>query len=220
MSTEQLSFTAQRRSNLGKAVRFLRRQGLTPVNLYGRGLESQSLQVDTQTLERALSTGARTSLMNITIEGDEAPRQVLLRFLQRHPVTRQMLHADFYQVDLARSIQTEVPVRLVGEAPAAKVRDTVVAQILHSVTVECLPQNIPHLIEVDVSSLSELDQTIRIGDLPTHPTWRILADPNLTIVHAVRARVIEEAAAPAAAPQEVTEVGAEQKEEKEGEEEE
>lgn len=220
MPTEQLSLSAQRRSILGKGVRFLRRRGLTPVNLYGRGLESQSLQVETKTLEHALSTGARTSLMNITIEGDGAARAVLLRSLQRHPVTRQVLHADFYQVDLTRSIQTEVPVRLVGEAPAAKVRDTIVAQTLHSVTVECLPENIPHAIEVDVSSLSEPDQAIRIGDLPTSPTWRVLADPGLTIVHVARARVVEEVAAPAAAPQEVGEVGEEGKkeEEEEGEE--
>ena len=188
-----LTLEGRARATHGKRVRYLRREGITPANLYGRGMDSVSFQVDTRELEQIVHQGARSALVDLTIDGQQ--HSALLRALQRHPVTRQPLHAEFFRVQLDQVIQTQVPLHAVGEAPAARLPAALVSQVMHEVTVECLPANIPHAIEVDLSPLVEIGDTILVRDLAIPHDTVIVAEPEQVVVRAGQARVAAEAAA-------------------------
>ena len=132
-----LSIEATEREVTGKKVKGLRRSGVTPGNLYGEGLESRSLQVDTKDLENVIHSGGRTSFVNLSVGKDSY--QTLIREIQQHPVTREILHADFHQIDMQKRIQTQVSLRIIGEAPASRLPDALLNQLIFQVVVECLP---------------------------------------------------------------------------------
>ena len=189
MTTQQETSTinGELRETLGKKVRFLRRQGITPANLYGRAVESISFQAPTKALERLIQQGGRSSLVTLSINGTSY--QALLRNLQRHPVTRAILHADFYRVDLSRPIQAQVPLHLVGEAPAAKIPDALITQALHEITVECLPADIPQSIEVDISDLTAMEMSIHIRDIQPPANVTLVAEGEVLVVRVGQSRV-------------------------------
>jgi large subunit ribosomal protein L25 len=203
MTTQEATvLEAETRTALGKNVRFLRRQGLTPANLYGRGMSSVSFQVPTRTLERLVQQEGRSGLVTLSIDGTS--HRVLLRDLQRHPLTHAIVHAEFYRVEMDRPVQVAVPIHLVGEAPAAKLPNALISQVLYEITVECLPGDIPHVIEVDISGLTELDTAILVQDVKAPAGVTLLADPELMVVHATESQMAAAAAEPeagAAAPE-------------------
>jgi large subunit ribosomal protein L25 len=191
-TTETLSIDGQGREVVGAKVRFLRREGITPANIYGRGMDSISFQVDTRELEEIVHRGARSSLVNVSIDGQKY--SALLRALQRHPVTRFPLHAEFFRVDLTRLIQTQVALHVVGDAPAARLPSAMVSQVMHEIMIECLPSNIPSAFEVDLSPLVVIGDTILVRDLETPDDVAILSEPEQIVVRAGQARVAVEAA--------------------------
>ncbi len=209
-----LTLEGERREALGRHVKALRREGITPANLYGRGAESVSFQAESRALDRLVTDGGRGSLVELTIDGEK--HQTLLRTLQRHPVTRAIMHADFYIVEMNRAVQTTVPVHLVGDAPAARLPGAVITHLTHEVTIECLPANIPSAVELDVSELEELETALYVSDIAAPEGVEVLTDGETIIVRATHSRVtaamaaedaeaeaeLEEGAAEAAAPAE------------------
>ncbi len=182
-----LTLTGEPREALGRHVKALRREGITPANLYGRGAESVSFQTSTRELAKLATDGGRGSLVALTI--GEQTHHALMRKLQRHPVTRAILHADFYIVEMNRSVQTTVPVHVIGSAPAARLPGAVVTHLTHEVMVECLPTHIPTAIEVDVSTLEELETSIHISDIVAPEGVAILTDGETIVVRATHSRV-------------------------------
>lgn len=206
-----LTLEGERREALGRHVKALRREGITPANLYGRGAESISFQAESRALDRLVTDGGRGSLVELTIDGEK--HQTLLRNLQRHPVTRAILHADFYIVEMNRPVQTTVPVHLVGDAPAARLPGAVITHLTHEVTIECLPANIPAAVELDVTVLEELEVSLHVSDITAPEGVEILTDGETIIVRATHSRVAatveaDEAEAAAAAAEEEGEEGA------------
>lgn len=206
-----LTLEGERREALGRHVKALRREGITPANLYGRGAESISFQAESRALDRLVTDGGRGSLVELTIDGQK--HQTLLRNLQRHPVTRAILHADFYIVEMNRPVQTTVPVHLVGDAPAARLPGAVITHLTHEVTIECLPANIPAAVELDVTVLEELEVSLHVSDITAPEGVEILTDSETIIVRATHSRVAatveaDEAEAAAAAAEEEGEEGA------------
>ena len=182
-----LTLEGERRDALGRHVKALRRGGITPANLYGRGADSISFQAETRELDRLVTDGGRGSLVELTIDGEK--HQTLLRGLQRHPVTRAILHADFYIVEMNRPVQTTVPVHLVGDAPAARLPGAVITHLTHEVTIECLPANIPAAVELDVAVLEELETSLHVSDITAPEGVEILTDSETIIVRATHSRV-------------------------------
>ncbi|MYD36141.1 MAG: 50S ribosomal protein L25 [Dehalococcoidia bacterium] len=182
-----LTLEGERREALGRHVKALRRDGITPANLYGRGADSISFQAETRALDKLVTDGGRGSLVELTIDGER--HQTLLRGLQRHPVTRAILHADFYIVEMNRPVQTTVPVHLVGDAPAARLPGAVITHLTHEVTIECLPANIPAAIELDVTILEELETSLHVSDITAPAGVEILTDSETIIVRATHSRV-------------------------------
>ncbi len=205
------------REILGKKVKHLRRQGITPVHVFGHGIESLALQCDTKELERVLGQAGQTRLVNLKLAKEKKPRTVVVREFDRDWRRGELVHVDFYQVRMEEKIRLEIPVVLIGEAPALKSKTNMLDHALGTLTVECLPAKIPGRIEVDISYLAELDQAIRVKDITLDKDITVLNNPDLVVakislrpVEKVEEKVVEEAvAAEAEAKAEAAEEAAE-----------
>ncbi len=190
------------REVLGKKVKALRRQGMTPANIYGRGVESRAVQAETATVMHLLRTAGRNAVITLTVQGEDGPRSVMMRGVQRHPVTDRLLHVDFYQVSLTEKMRAEVPLVLVGSAPAVSDLGGVLLQGLDSISVEALPGDIPGHLEVDVSGLEQFDDGVHVKDLVLGPNVALLTDPELVVAKVAAPRLAAELEAEAAAAEE------------------
>jgi large subunit ribosomal protein L25 len=202
------------REVLGKKVKQLRREGVIPANVYGHGLESVSIQVAKDDLVHLLRTAGRNEIVYLRLDPDESGRPAFVRLVQRNPVTDAILHVDFYQISLKEKVRMEVPVSLVGAAPAEQTYGGTLLHSLDRITVEGLPTEIPSVIEVDVSGLTEIDAAIHVRELNIPGEVTVLTDPEQVVakiappqverveeevVEEVEAAVEEEAAPEAAA---------------------
>ncbi|MFC2022181.1 50S ribosomal protein L25 [Chloroflexota bacterium] len=179
---DQIELEVTNRETLGKKVRFLRRQGITPVHLFGHGIESVALQCDTAILRRVLAEAGLTGLISLKLDNEKRPRTVMVRGVQTEPLTGETLHVDFYQVKMAEQVRVEVPIVLVGEAPALKLKENMVMHELNTLTVECLPAKIPASVEVDLASLTESGQAVRVKDIGLDEGINVLNDPEMVVV--------------------------------------
>ncbi len=191
---DQIELVAASRDILGKKVRFLRRQGLIPANLYGHNVESTALQIEASQLKHTLTKAGKSSLIALKVDGTKGPKMVIVRDVQREPLSGEVLHVDLYQVKMEEKIKLEVPLLFVGEAPAIKERGGILVQNMNSLEVECLPADMPHNIEVDLSVLEEIDQAVHVGDIHADEGVTILTDPDQAIVQIARSRVEAEIA--------------------------
>ena len=192
---DAISLEATPRDVLGKKVSVLRRSGMTPIHLYGKGIDSRALQADSVTVNKVVSQVGQNIPLQLKVSDTNEQALVFVREVQRHAVTNQILHIDFYRVDATERLRGEIPVVLTGEAPAVRVHRGILMQTLHTLAVECLPMDTPERIEVDISLLEALDQGIRVSDLATDPAITILTDPEELIVRVNAPRVAEDGAA-------------------------
>jgi len=201
----EATLQAVKRGDKGKnESRRHRAAGRLPAVVYGPvagGAQGQPLPVtvEPKELSRILhsDSGANT-LINLSIDG-EADTRVLVKEYQLDPVTRELLHADFYRVAMDKPITITVSIALTGEAKGVKVQGGVVDFVSREIDIECLPGDIPEHITVDVSDLM-INDGVRVRDLDTGGKWTPVSEPDTMIVHVVALRVVEEAPA-AAAPE-------------------
>lgn len=179
---KDLTLKAAKRDILGKKTRFLRRQGITPSHLLGHNIKSLTLQCDTAELQRIISQGGKTRLINLQIEEEKQPRSVFIREIQRDELSRQLLHVDFYQIKKTEKITADIPIILVGEAPATKLKGCILRQTLSHLGVECLPGKLPPQIEVDLSRLEEVEQAIFVRDLALDPDIAVTTPSDQLVV--------------------------------------
>jgi len=187
---DQIELKAVTREILGKKVRFLRRQGITPTHLFGHGVESLALQCDTPQLKRVLAQAGRTRLISLKLDKARNPRNVMIREIQRDPRTGELIHVDLYQVRMAEKIKVEVPIVFIGEAPALKSKENRLLHELSSLDIECLPDKVPANVEVDLSSLTEAEQSIRVKDIDLGEEITVFNEPELVLVR-ISSRPIE-----------------------------
>ena len=178
---DQIELDARNRELLGKKVRFLRRQGITPVHLFGHGIESKTLQCDTAELQQVLAEAGQTRLIGLKLDNEKRPRTAVVREVQIESQTDKLLHVDFYQVKMEEKVKVEVPVVLVGEAPALHLKENMLVRELNTLTVECLPAKIPTSAELDLSPLTEADQAMRVKDIELDEEVTVLNDPELVV---------------------------------------
>jgi large subunit ribosomal protein L25 len=168
------------RDVLGKKVKALRRQGVTPANIYGSHVESQSIQLSTEELRHVIKTAGRNDIVYLRLDGDE-PRPTFVRDIQQNPVTDAILHVDFLQISLREKVRADVPLHLVGLAPAVDTLGGILMHGLDHVSVEALPTEVPSFIEVDVTSLEEINQALHVSDVPVPEGVTILTDVEQVI---------------------------------------
>jgi large subunit ribosomal protein L25 len=178
-----LELAATRRDNSGKgAARGVRREKRVPAVLYGPKTESISLSVSSLELEKLLrETGHESKLLNLNIDGQEgSPKQVLIREVQVHPYRRRFLHVDFYEVPLDQPIVVEAVVVLVGDSIGVQ-KGGEINLIRRTLSVRCLPNQIPENIRVDVTKL-DLGQIIHVEELTAEATFEIVDDKSVGVV--------------------------------------
>jgi large subunit ribosomal protein L25 len=213
---EKRKLTASKRVVVGKQVGALRRSGQLPAVIYGPGADPMAIQVNAREAARVLRNVQGSELVELTVDGQV--RNVLLQDLQRDSLRGDFLHADFYAVDMQRTLHARVPVRMVGTSYAVVSLNGVLVRGVTEIEVESLPGDLVAVVEADLSVLKEIGQAIHVRDLVLPATITLLTDPDELVARVTAARTEElaEVVTPAATEVEVIEKG---KEEEEGEEE-
>lgn len=197
-----LSVTLQRRSATGRGNGRLRREGLVPGVVFGKGSESVPVQLNAKELETLYKAAGKTGIVKLKIDADadgdgngaKARRatSAMIKTLQRHPLTRRPLHVDFFLVDLTHEMQADIPLVLVGTAPAVELTGGTLLANLDHIKVRALPADLPQQIEVDVSSLVDLDTAVHVSDIVVDTEKvNILNDPEELVAKVMPARVEE-----------------------------
>ena len=179
------------RSVTGKKVGRLRREGIVPVHVYGGEKGPVSLQADGHTLSRLLPDVGTNVPVGVSVPGEDGETICFVREVQRHPVSEDLLHVDFMRVDAEQRLRADVPLILIGDAPAVRDGGTLVQQ-MSSVPVEALPLEMPASIEVDVSGLDAFDAAVQVSHLVTRANVDILSDAEDVICRVLPPRKLEE----------------------------
>jgi large subunit ribosomal protein L25 len=183
----------------GKKVAQLRRSGILPANVYGKGLNSVSIQISTDDMDKTLKAMSANEVIDLKIAGESKTRPVVIQKVQRHSITNSPLHAEFYEVSLTHTMHADVPLVVIGHSEAVITYSGVLMNALTSLQVEALPLDLPSSIEVDITPLVELEQSLHVRDLPIPPNVTVLTDGEVMVVKVSTPRVSleeeEEAAA-------------------------
>ncbi len=182
------TYSVEPRTTLGKRVARLRRQGVLPANIFGRGIESVAVQIGERAVRDLLHSHGLNTLISLEIAGENSPRPVVVRDVGRHPVTRAPLHLDFYQVDLERTITGSVPIQIVGESLAVRDLGGLLLVGADSVQIEALPADMPNNVAVSIEGLVELDDEITVGDIDLPDTITVLSDRDQMLARIARPR--------------------------------
>ena len=202
---EKVVLKATKREVLGRKVGALRRAGKLPAVLYGHGIESTPVTLEAHEAALKLSHVTSSSLMMIDLDGKEYP--ALVREKQRDYLKNRLLHVDFQVISMTEKVTTKVGIELTGTAPAVKAFSAVIVTVLNELEVECMPQDLPERVVIDISGLAEVGAGIHVRDVVISDQVTILDDPGEMIVVASATReekaVVEEAPAEEeAAPEE------------------
>ena len=186
---------AEPREDFGKnASRRLRHEGRIPAIVYGGGGQAIPVAVDPRKVEQILySESGHNTLFTVEIRG-RAPARVMLRDWQVEPVRGGLLHVDMVRVAVDTRLKLRIPIHLSGEAEGVKTQGGILDFVLREVEVECLPDDIPEHITVDVSGLT-LGRNLRAGDLPLGDRVKLITDPTRVIAHVIAPKAEEEKAA-------------------------
>lgn len=191
MSTDRPTLAATKRDVLGKRVARLRRAGLLPAVVYGRGLASQPLSLDGHEFELLHRKVGQNALVDLSVEGTKAT-PVLVHAIQRDPVYRRMLHVDLFAVRMTEELTVEVPLVTVGESIAVEKLGGTLLHMLDSVRIRALPDHLPRSIDVPIDSLVDFEATVHVRDLTIPPDVTLLTDPDEIVARVQQPRIEEE----------------------------
>lgn len=187
---ERIELEVKERTVQGKQVNRLRAGGWIPAVVYGPDTPAQKIQIDERVLYRTLQQVGSTALISLNT-GTGNPSLVLARDIQRDAITGRLLHVDFYQVRMTEKVKTMPRIELVGDAPVVKGGEAVLVQAMTEIEVECLPDDLINSVEVDITSLQTLDDSIFVSDLKVPAGVTILLDPGEVVVSVVATRAAE-----------------------------
>lgn len=161
---EAIKLNANNRTVIGKQVKQLRAAGKLPAVIYGHGLESRSVELSYAEFEKAYKAAGWSSLLDLAVEGG-APLKVLIQDAQQDPLTDKFTHVDLREVNMKEKLETEVMLRFVGESPAVKELGAVLVKNADKIKVRCLPSDLVHEIDVDLSKLKGFGDRVSIKDI-------------------------------------------------------
>ena len=188
-----LELTLDAREAQGKANKRLRRDGLVPGVVYGKGQESVPVQVEAKTFETLYRAAGKTSVVKFRLPGASRSTSGFIKSVQRHPLSGSAIHVDYLLVNLKVEMEVDVPIVLVGEAPAVTELGGTLLNNLSTLRVKALPTDIPHQVDVNVSTLSSFDLAIHVKDLSLNRDLvHVLADGETLVATVVPPRVEEE----------------------------
>lgn len=163
---------AEKRELTGRKVKRLRLAGIIPGTVYGKAMKSETVQVNEKELIKVYNEAGETGIVDIELASKKHPS--LISNIQVHPVTSNVLHVDFREVDLTKKVKAMVPVELVGESPAEKQGMGTAVLMVDEVEVEALPEDLPEKFEIDATVLVEVEQTFTVAHLKSDKKVEIL----------------------------------------------
>jgi large subunit ribosomal protein L25 len=199
---DQHLLTAQSRTVTGKKVGQIRTKGKVPGTVYGPNSTPVNIQFDYRPLQLALMKAGGTSIIDLTVEGGKS-YQVIAREVQRDVVRGDILHVDFFALDMTQKMRVDIPLILIGESSAVVAKKAILLHGSSNVTVEILPTELVQQIEVDVSVLVEIGDTLHMGDLKLAPGITLVNEPEEMV-----AKLVQPSAARAAEAEEAEEAAA------------
>jgi large subunit ribosomal protein L25 len=157
-----MELKAVKRTALGKGLKALRLAGKIPGVVYGAGEEAMSIELSIKDFEQAYKESGESSVITLDIDGSK--KSVLIQEVAIDPVLNYPIHADFYAIKKGQKVEVEVPIEFVGESPAVKEGANLV-KVLHALTIEGEATHLPHEINIDVSSIAQVGDSITAGDI-------------------------------------------------------
>ncbi len=191
MATARATLAAEHRELTGKKVAHLRQAGRLPAVVYGHGVASDNVSIDTHEFEQLRRHTGPNALVDLSVDG-EKPRPVLVYGVQVHPVNRRPLHVDLFLVRMTEELTVDVPLVATGESPAVTVHGGTLLHPMESVRVRALPDHLPQLIEYSVASIADFDTTVHVRDLVIPADVTLLTDGDEIIAKVQPPRVEEE----------------------------
>jgi large subunit ribosomal protein L25 len=189
-----LTLTVEKRKENGAKAPALRRAGSLPGVVYGAHHTGTPIMLDAKAFEKVYKEAGEATIVSLSGLGSDTP--TLIHEVDLDPMTNRPRHVDFYAVTKGEKVEVAIPLEFVGEAPAAKAGANIV-KVLHEVEVEADPMNLPPELTVDISTLVNIDDQIRAGDLllPNGVTLVTGEDEVLVLAQAVEEEAVEEAPA-------------------------
>lgn len=178
--TGSLTLNVTLRTVVGKQVRKLRKSGILPANIYGADFKSTSISVPYADFTKAYRQVHETGIVYLSLDSQNIP--TMIKHIQRHPLDSTVLHVDFRKVDLSKKVVAEVPVKTIGISEAVSQKGGVLLTQSSTLSVEALPQDVPQILEVDISVLKEIGTDIKVKDLAKSDIYTVTADPEKVIV--------------------------------------
>ena len=176
------------REATGKQTKRLRAAGIVPGVVFGKKAGSVAVQLDAKVLDTLYRAAGRTSLVALTIDGG-ASTSVVIKSIQRNPLTGRILHVDFFAPDLTHEMTADIPISFSGTAPGVEASGGYLLTSLDHLKVRALPSDFPHEISVDVSSLVDLDTAILVRDLAVDGKVTVLNEPDELVAKVMPPRV-------------------------------
>jgi len=189
---EQLELVAERRVVKGKQVKQLRNEGVIPSIVYGHEIGSIPIQIPEKQLRMALAVAGTNRLIALSIQGDKKPTLVLAREIQRDSLNGTFLHVDFQAVVMTEKIRTDMRLNFINQSPAVLDGSGMVLYSLDTIEIECLPTDLISSMDIDLSILAVVDDTIYVKDLTLPSTVTVLSNPDEMIVRVSHVIEIEE----------------------------
>lgn len=193
---EKINLNAKIRDISGRKVKKLRAEGLIPVIMYGHDVEPKMMTVDKKEFNHIYQEAGGSTMVELNIENNKEPVNILIHQVDFHPQTDEIVHTDFIQVKLTEKIKAEIPIILIGDdvAPVVKEKEGSIVISKQQIEVEAFPQDLIHEITLDVSYLTDFEQSIHVKDLDISNKITILDDLEDIIVYIQEPRSEEELA--------------------------
>lgn len=211
MTNQKIILKAIVREETGKKASNLKKEERIPAVLYGHKVKNLNLSLSLPEFEKILNAAGESTLIDLDIEGKSAVK-VIIQEVQYDSVSHRIIHADLYQVKMDEKIRAMVELRFINEAPAVKTYSGILVTVMDTIEIECLPADLVHEIEVDLSTLKTFDDSIHIKDLKIPDNIHVLSPIEEVVVKVQPPKiekedkvestaVAEEPAAPEAAQQ-------------------
>ncbi|TVQ78821.1 MAG: 50S ribosomal protein L25 [Bradymonadales bacterium] len=199
MKTAEVNVTARTKAYKSE-IRSLRRKGFVPANMYGPGLKNHEFAINEIEFRKSFGGGAGSNLL-VTLKSESPEldgKRVILKQLERDPLTWRPMHVDFLEVAVDRPLTVSVPLEFKGTPKGVKLSGGILQIIRRSVEIRALPDHIPASITVDISEL-DLNETLHISDIQLPPSVELTDDPKYSMVSVSEMAEEEVVVAPAAA---------------------
>lgn len=193
--------------DVGMNPKALRRAEVVPGVVYGRTYAPRALQFEYLPLARTVHQAGTSQFVALAIEGESEPQRVLVRDVQHDPVTGRIIHIDLLTVTAGERLRADVPLVQYGEAPAVHLGGMIV-QLLEALAVECLPDDMPEAIRIDLSRLTDLHSHLSVSDLEIPQGVEVLTAPDTDVIQVSIPRAVAAEEEVAAAPAEGAEAPA------------